>query len=193
LDRILASVHNGTLAPLQGMVEDEEADEFARSAAIDAFLVLERTGQVPRAVAIEYFRSLFRGELRRIDSFVWDGLVGAVTDLPTPELLEEVREAYTEGLPDPSVLDLESVERDIIAPKPCRREKGVLITDAIAEMERWSCFQPEESQPEVLPEGQAPPPPPPPAPPPSSYVAPKPFVRQPKIGRNEPCPCGSGK
>jgi hypothetical protein len=30
-------------------------------------------------------------------------------------------------------------------------------------------------------------------PPPSEYVAPQPLIREPKIGRNDPCPCGSGK
>ncbi len=27
----------------------------------------------------------------------------------------------------------------------------------------------------------------------TSYLAPKPYVNQPKIGRNDSCPCGSGK
>jgi hypothetical protein len=197
LDRILASVYDGNPAPLCGLVESEEVDEYVRAAAIDAFLVLERTGQMPRAEVIEYYRSLFHGKLQRTNSFAWDGLVGAVTDLPAPQVLEDVRQAYAEGLVDSSVADLASTERNIVAQKPWRREKCDLITDAIAEMEWWAAFHPEESQPEGLPtppEAQAPvPPPPAPAPSPESYVAPKPFVRQPKIGRNDRCPCGSGK
>jgi hypothetical protein len=195
LDRILASVYDGNPAPLRGLVESEEVDEYVRAAAIDAFLVLERTGQMPRAEVIEYYRSLFQGKLQRTHSFAWDGLVGSVARLPAPELLDDVRQAYVDDLADSTVAGLESIERDLAEPKPGRSEKRGLVTDAIDEMEWWVAFHPEDSQPEVLPEppkAQAPLPPPP-APPPESYTAPKPFVRQPKIGRNDPCPCGSGK
>jgi hypothetical protein len=193
LSRILASIYDGNPAPLRGLVESDEVNEYVRSAALDAFLVLEHTGQMPRAEVIEYFRSLFHGKLQRTHSYAWDGFVCAVADLPAPELLEEVRKAYAEGLVDDTVADLEGIERDIVAPKPWRRDRQRLITDAIAEMEWWSSFHPEDSwtkkrskleSPMVLP--------PPPAPPPASYVAPKPLAREPKVGRNDPCPCGSG-
>src|SRR5260370_42452414 len=102
---------------------------------------------MPRAEVIEYFRSLFRGRLQRAHSFAWNGLVCAVADLPAPELLEEVRQAYAEGLVDESVADLEGIERDLAAPKPLRREGRSLITDAISEMERWACLHPDDSPP----------------------------------------------
>jgi hypothetical protein len=81
------------------------------------------------------------------------------------------------------------------APKPRRRDRQHLITDAIAEMEWWASFHPEDSWPKKLPKSEAPVlPSPPPAPDSDSDdVAAQPFVREPKIGRNDPCPCGSGK
>ena len=194
LSQILASVYDGNPAPLHGLVESEAVNEYVRSAALDAFLVLEHTGQMPRAEVVEYFRSLFHGKLQRTHSYAWDGLVCTVADLPAPELLEEVRQAYAEGLVDDTVADLEGIERDIASPKPWRRDRQHLITDAIAEMEWWASFHPEDSWPKKLPKLEPPvPPPATPAPSPSSYVAPKPFVREPKVGRNDPCPCGSGK
>jgi hypothetical protein len=195
LSQILASVYDGNPAPLHGLVESEQVNEFVRSAALDTFLVLEHTGQMPRAEVVEYFRSLFHGKLQRTHSYAWDGFVCAVADLPAPELLEEVRQAYTEGLVDETVADLEGIERDIVAPKPRRQDRQHLITDAIAEMEWWSSFHPEDSWPNRLPKSVAPVlPSPPPAPDADSdYVAPKPLVREPKIGRNDPCPCGSGR
>ena len=193
LKRILASVYGGNPAPLYGLIENEAANEYVRDAAINAILVLEHTGQMPRAEVVEYFRSLFQGKLQRIPSFVWNGLVCAVADLPALELLEEVRRAYTDGLVDEDVADLEGIERDIAAPQSWRREGHTLITDAIDEMEGWVCFHHEDSGPTKPPEAQVPAPAPPP-PAPTEYVAPKPFLRdQPKIGRNDPCPCGSGK
>jgi hypothetical protein len=192
LSRILASVYDGNPAPLHSLVESDEVNEYVRSATLDAFLVLENTGQMPRAEVIEYFRSLFHGKLQRTHSYAWDGFVCSVADLPAPELLEEVRQAYGEGLVDDTVADLEGIERDMMAaPKPWRRDRQRIITDAIAEMEWWASFHPEDSRPKKLPKLEAPAPPPP-APPPASYVAPKPLVREPKVGRNDPCPCGSG-
>jgi hypothetical protein len=192
LCRILASVYDGNPAPLHGLIENEDANEYVRSAAIDVFLVLEHAGQMSRDEVVGYFRSLYQGKLQRQHSYTWDGLVCAAADLPVPELLEEVRQAYADGLVDSTVADLEGIERDLAAPKPWRRERHHLITDAIAEMERWSSFHPEDPQPKDLPKSQAPLPPVL-APAPASYEAPQPFVRQPKIGRNDPCPCGSGR
>jgi len=195
LKRIFASVYDGNPSPLHGLIENEEANEYVRDAAINAMLVLENTGLMPRAEMIEYFRSLFHGKLQRKHSFAWDGLVCAVAELPAPELLEEVRQAYAEGLVDDTVADLEGVERDLAAPKPWRRERYALITDAIGEMEHWACFHPEDSRPKRPPEVQAAVPQPSQSPPPApaSYETPKPLIRKPKIGRNDPCPCGSGK
>jgi hypothetical protein len=147
---------------------------------------------MPRAEVIDYFRSLFHGKLQRTHSFAWNGLVCAIADLPASELLEEVRQAYSEGLVDESVADLEGIERDIAAPQPWRRERHTLITDAIGEMEGWACFHPDDSGPTEPPEVQVPVARPPPSAP-TEYVAPKPVNREPKIGRNDPCPCGSGK
>jgi len=192
LKKILASVYDGNPAPLHGLIENEEANEYVRDAAINAILVLERTGQMPRAEAVEYFRSLFRGRLQRTHSFAWNGLACAVADLPAPELLDEVRKAYAEGLVDESVADLEGIEQDLAAPKPGRREGHGLVTDVISEMEHWACFHPGDSGPMEPPKAQAlvsPPSPPVTA----EYVPAKPLVREPKVGRNDPCPCGSGK
>src|SRR6266404_1412044 len=195
LKQIFASVYDGNPAPLNGLIENEAANEYVRDAAINAILLLEETDQIPRAEVIDYFRSLFHGRLERTQSFAWDGLVCAVADLPAPELLEEVRQAYAEGLVDESVADLEGIERDLAAPKPWRRDRPTLITDAVGEMERWACFHPEESGSKRLPEVQVAVPPlsPVPLPAPAAYETPKPLIREPKIGRNDPCPCGSGK
>ncbi|MBM3878373.1 MAG: DUF1186 domain-containing protein [Verrucomicrobia bacterium] len=51
---------------------------------------------------VGYYRRLFHGKLKRVYSHAWNGLVCAVADLPAPELLAEVRQAYEEGLVDPA-------------------------------------------------------------------------------------------
>ena len=196
LCRLFASVYDGNPAPLHELIENEQADEFVRAAAIRALLILENTGQISRDEVVEYFRRLFRGKLERTPSFAWDGLVAAVGNLQAPELLEEVRWAYDEGLADPGVAGLEDIEGDVAAPRQSRREHDTLITDVISETEDWACFRREDSRFEEPPPVSTPVPGPTPTLPPESatYKPPKPFVRQdPKIGRNDPCPCGSGK
>lgn len=109
--------------------------------------------------------------------------------MPAPELLEAVRRAYKDGLIDPGFASLEGIERDLRSRPEGRRERHYVITDAINEMAWWAAFHPEDSRPRPLPKLTAPSAPPEPA----SYDRPLPYVREPKIGRNDPCPCGSGK
>jgi hypothetical protein len=192
LSQVFASVYDGNPAPLHGLLENEQVNEFVRSAALNTFLVLEHTDQMPRDTVLEYIRSLFHGKLQRTPSYAWSSLVCVVADLPAPELLEDVRQAYADGFVDTMVADLEGIERDANAPKPRRRDRQHLITDAIAEMEWWASFHPEDSWPKKMPNTDIPMPSPPPHVP-TSYAAPKPYVSEPKIGRNDRCPCGSGK
>jgi hypothetical protein len=198
LSRILASVYDGDPAPLHGLIENQEADEYVRSSTIEALLMLERSGQMSREVVVAYLRSLFHGKLERQHSYVWDGLVCAVADMPAPELLEEMRQAYADSMVDPYVADLEGIERDLAAGEPLGRKKNPLITDAITELEWWASFKPDEQPVGKVPALFDPLPlePPlslPPVPEPVSYAPPTPFVRPPKIGRNDPCPCGGGR
>jgi hypothetical protein len=182
LKQILGSVYDGDPEPLCRLVEDPNVDEYVRSAAIDTFVVLWSSGQMPRDDVVAYFRSLFRGKLERRFSNAWNGLVGAVADLRAHELLEEVRQAYADSLVDPSFSDLERLGRELNS--PARPLRGYdLITDTISEMQWWACFDRTESKSAKPPAAK---PPRPSAPPPVLATAPK-------VGRNEPCPCGSGK
>lgn len=197
LSQILGSVYDGDPTPIEKLIEKDEADEFARGSALESLLVLEGAGEMSRDQVVGYCRSLFNGRLKRTHSIVWNLLVGVVKDLPAPELLEEVRKAYMEGLVDESFTRLETVER-VIAEGGGNRDAYYIIEDAIAEMEWWASFHPEdeghdaecgcsECEEPLDPDSFLPSPPPPD---PDRALAP--FVRGPKIGRNDPCPCGSG-
>jgi hypothetical protein len=181
LGRIFASVYDGNPGPLQGLVESEAVNEYVRSAATEAFVVLEHSGQMTHEQVVSYFRSLFNGRLKRSYSHAWDGLVCAVADLPAPELLEDVRRAYAQGLVNPGFAHLEGIERHLRKQQSWGQEKRRVITDAIAEMEWWAAFHKP---------GQTPPTPPSAAA--TGQAASRP-VRHKKPWRNAPCPCGSGK
>jgi hypothetical protein len=194
LSQVLGSVYDGNPGLLEGLVESEQVNEYVRAAALNAFLVLENTGQMSRETVVAYLRGLFHGRLQRTPSFAWSELVCVVADLPAPELLDDVRQAYADGLVDDTVSGLEEIERDVASPQAWRRERRHVITDAIGEMEWWASFHPDPPQPKrQAPKVEAPLAPHPQAGPEPDDVPPEPFVREAKIGRNDPCPCGSGK
>jgi hypothetical protein len=185
LKRILGSVYDGDPVPLQSLVENEAANGYVRNAALFAFVVLEHSGQIPRGEVVAYFRSLFHGKLKRTDWHVWDGLVCAVADVPAPELLEDVRQAYREDLVNPGYAGLEDIERNLRTHDGWRWEKYSVITDAIAEMEWWASFKKAGQTSSKAAQTRQ-----------SAAVADD-APSQPKVHkkpwRNAPCPCGSGK
>jgi hypothetical protein len=177
LGRVLASVSGGEVGPMQEMVEDPAINEYIRAAAMDGMLTLVAEDVIPRATLIAYFRQLFHGTFERTWSFMWDALVGRCTDLYPEELMPEIRQAFEDDLIDEGYIDLYWVRKVLAAGKEAalrnlRNDRHYqFINDTVRLMEGWISYQ-------------APPPPPEPAPQP----APPPK----KVGRNDPCPCGSG-
>ena len=206
LENILASVYDGDPEPVKRLVEGEDVYEYVRGAAVDTFMVLTHTGQIPREEVVNYYRDLFRGKLRREYHQVWNALACAVGDLPAPELVGDLRQAFEDGLVDPGYAGLAELERDALVPfekkDNWKREKlSSLVSDAVSEMSWWAAFAADDRpKPSALP--QKPHPPAPPLPPiedeepEASAPEPAPSAgirRGPKIGRNDPCPSGSGK
>jgi hypothetical protein len=199
LCRVLASVYDGDPAPLKALVVDTQANEFARAAALDTFSILEATGQIPRAEVVDYFGRLLRGEMPPEPSYAWAALVSAVADLPAPELLPEIRAAFEAGRVDPSVTSLDGIEEDLRRPAELITHTSSgsksLIDDAAAEVSWWACFHDDDELPlleeddeellepweNTLPVDTDP------------SELPVPYVAPPKVGRNDPCPCGSGR
>ncbi len=205
LARVLASVWSGPITPLKELIEDDELDEFHRTTAVDAWVTLVGEGAAPRAEFLEQVRDWLRGGLGRDADFLWYQLAVVVAELHAVELLPDVAAAYKKGwisneFCEPEVLLAEIRDGTVAARSWC------FVTDAVAEGERWfPTLGPEfddpvgeaeaetdaDDQPAAdaagapappsVPQANVPPPPPPEP------------VRSVKIGRNEPCPCGSGK
>jgi len=187
---VLASVCGGELAGIQSLIENEDTDEWVRGAALSSLVTLVAAGQKSRDEIMSYFALLFRGKLVRQWSHVWDTLVSYSSDLYPAELLGDIEQAYEEGLVDPGYIGLDDVKRDLavgrdrilarLADNPHRR----LVEDTVAEMGWWACFR-EDNRNRAMNTAQA-------------NLKPAAGSSQikkatPKTGRNEPCPCGSGK
>ncbi len=194
LGRVLASVCGGELEGIQSVIENADADEWARGAALSSLVTLVAAGQKGRDEIVSYFAQLFRGNLTRRWSHVWDALVSYTSDLYAAELLQDIERAYEEGLVDPSYIGFEDVERDLAMGKDqvLARLADIphlrLVEDTAAEMGWWACFRDDKPS-RVNGTCEV-----------SAKVTSKPAaafsqikVTKPKTGRNEPCPCGSGK
>jgi hypothetical protein len=208
---VLVSVCGGDPAPLFRLIHDESVNHFVRGQAIDGLLVQGIWGERTREAVIADLRGLFSTLARPGDCYVWAQLVVATHDFNALELLPEVRQAFAEDLVDQSVIGLEDIDpavprgsRGYVPPRPdqlyewfCERNTPI---DAIAECSGWLCFGDENEDSGPWPEDVAAgaedlPAPAFDLPPDEPYdiPAPTPYVAPPKIGRNEPCPCGSGK
>jgi uncharacterized protein DUF1186/SEC-C motif-containing protein len=192
LGQVLASVCGGDLKGIQSLIENEDADEWARGAGLDALVTLVAAGQKSREEIVSYFATLFRCKLTRKRSNVWDALALCCSDLCAAELIEDIELAYAAGLVDAGMMGLEDIEADLalgkdgvlarLADDPDRH----LVDDVEEEFGWWACFC--ENKPSWLQTasvagsmaGHA------------AGVSPSPITTI-KTGRNEPCPCGSGK
>lgn len=196
LPGILASVCGSDAAMIQQMIEDEEVDEFVRGSAVAALGALALAGIKSWEEISNYFGTLFRGRLQREPSQVWDALIGACSDLRMHEHLDDIRALYRDEIADPWVDRLKDLEARMKLPIEAEKTRHflshyALIDDTVAEMERWDCFQPEEEDEDAEDDFEE-----------ASYLTngdfPSPTAQSawgetPKIGRNEACPCGSGK
>lgn len=195
LSRILASICHGDTAPLKVLVENDALDEYVRSAALGSLVTLFTEQVLSREDLLSYFTWLFREYPERKNSFIWDILVSYSAAFRFEELLPDIRKAYEEGLADPGMAPLKSIEDEIVMEYDNLELLWYhkhYITDITADLSSWASFQPVEQQrtiPESNPESNEP-------------VTLNgtllhdvgTFLRAaPKTGRNDPCPCGSGQ
>jgi hypothetical protein len=169
LHRILASVSGGDTSLIESLIVDRDANEYVRDAAIRALLVPVARGERAREEVVATYQGLFRGGMEREPSFAWGGLVSCCCALYPEEVLEDIQRAFAEGLVDKVYIDYEWVIETMARGKELVLEdlrgdaRYSTIDDTIREMEWWDCFDQSE----------------------------KPKWKR-KVGRNQPCPCGSG-
>jgi len=165
--RILAAVCDGNLTPIQTLILNHAADEYARGIGIDALALLAAWLEVPSAPIAEYFSWLAREGLEREASVVWNSLAVASADIEARAAMPEIRRAYADGLCDPRYFPLEELDAAGTAPPGSQladlRERLPPIAD-VAEATGWW------RSPSTPSHGHGP-----------------------TVGRNDPCLCGSGK
>jgi len=191
LNRILASVCQGDLSLIKQLIEDSKQNEFVRSAALKSLVVLYNGDQLTREELITYFQTLINDKLEQEeDPSFWGALANCCYDIYPEELYDALVDCFERDIVDVYMIDKEDIDRSMrmgkeqILAKLKANRHSQFIDDVVTEMEWWACFRPEPSSTR------------------SKTISSVGFdyhrpanskPREAKIGRNDPCPCGSGK
>ncbi|MDO9562311.1 MAG: DUF1186 domain-containing protein [Bradyrhizobium sp.] len=185
--RVMAAVFDGDPAPLYQIIRDPEADEYVRAKLLQTVVMLTRRGELGRDATAAFLRDCFSQLEPRQDCYVWRAWADAVAWLGLTELKPLVQQAFQRKSIDPEWLTFKNFEEDLQYSlahpdaEPLYADGDLsLFGETVAEMSRWDAFMP-QMQTDETPEWAQ-----------DSLGMP---VRDPlrKIGRNDPCPCGSGK
>jgi hypothetical protein len=200
--RVMAAVFDGDPEPLYEVIRDPEADEVARSRMCEALAMVTLRGELPREQTAQFLRSCFSELEPQDQSFLWEGWQNAVAMLGLVELVPFVKQAFERGFIDQQSLDFEDFEQELHrvvngGPPPAwhAEREFDLFGDTVEELSTWAYSDleddPEEEdgaweareQHERVPHDRV-------------LWSPRegPAVNPYKgVGRNDPCPCGSGK
>jgi len=192
--RVMAAVFDGDPEPLYEIILDQSADEFIRSRMLETIAMVTRHDELPRTEAERFLRACYSELEPQAENFVWDGWQSAIALIGASELVPLVEQAFARELISPSWLAFEDFEGDLRRsiehptepPNPAHGE-FTLFGNTIEELSTWYCFSPlaradrerDATRRELR----------------GSLYAPFTPVVNPwgKVGRNDPCPCGSGK
>lgn len=200
LERILVAMFDGSGDALKAVIEDADADEYVRHGVLVAMAYLTRTGHVTDDEMHAYLRHLFVEMQPQDTCYVWVGWQSAVSLLGYEDLTEEVEQVFEREFVKPGVMEIrhfrEDLRRTLDDPERMASFKHDRIgpyADAIGSLSRWYYFSDKykadqaryaaERDDEDGPDLDLPPP---------DILLPRINPLR-HIGRNDPCPCGSGK
>jgi Protein of unknown function (DUF1186)/SEC-C motif len=185
--RIMAAVFDGDPQPLYDIILDPQADEFVRWAMCDALAIVTLEGELPRSEATRFLAACFTDLRPAGNCCVWEGWQTAVAALGLAELRPQVKQAFERGWIDPSSLSFEDFEEDLNAtlqspdgPEWFIRQNRP-FTDVVETLSSWAFAAETEPPHDAAAAGH------------SLWNPEQVFNRFRNVGRNDPCPCGSGK
>jgi len=173
LRRILASVCRADTSLIERLAENSWANEYVRGAALRALLILVVEGEKSREEVLRYYQGLFQGWIERRPGHFWDALVSCCCDLYPQEVVDQIEDAYADDLVDEQYIDFDWVTRCLAHGQETAlatlkgNPRNRFIKDVFHDLEWWACFNQHEKR--------------------------KTPNHTSKVGRNDPCPCGSGK
>jgi hypothetical protein len=203
---IVAGMFNGDIDLLMGLITDREIDPLVREATMRAFVCLVIDGRIERPFAADFLRRFDEERMAPPGDAPWHAWATAVALLRFEELSQRVHAAYADDrVPHvfTTVTDFDALLAAALQqpndPELMNEERVGYIEDVLATLQECDSWGDDEDDPFELspddrynddddtdfdrlgPEWRPP-------------VIQEP-VRNPlrRVGRNDPCPCGSGK
>ncbi|MEZ5855581.1 MAG: DUF1186 domain-containing protein [Hyphomicrobiaceae bacterium] len=190
LPAILARTYDGSdLGPLKAVIEDPSAEMWVRGACLRSLHAMALMHKLPRETMLTYFADIAqRLQPLTTDDFGLE-LVSALADAKEPALRAPIEQWFAAGLVDEDIVKRADID-EAYAEAPehvygqlLQREYFDNLMDELSEWPWFNSTDPDEfdEDDETLEDTL-------------DFATHQPHVREGrKIGRNEPCPCGSGK
>ncbi len=203
LNRMFAVLAAGQPELMDALISDRSINEYVRWQAATTYLHWVRDGRWTREQAVQKLRKHLLQATRDRDDEAATGLVSELVSYSPHECLDEINEAFQLDLVDEMFVDEVTVAESIREGESWfQREMRNLrpdgVQDTVEELERWANFR-ESDRPGIVPRS-----PRTPTfrethwadePEPQDWQSSGSTIRieTARVGRNEPCPCGSGK
>jgi len=187
LAQILIAVFDGQIDKLYQVMKDQSVDEFVRYAAFDAWVHAVSSGEVGRDEAERFLSDCFETLQPRQASHVWVAWLDCISNLGFENLKPLVRQAFDTGLVPDYAIAWQDFENELAARLEASDEMAFLerdrihpFRDTVGTLEKWYAFSPEYLRSKRQAQHATR----------MSLNADNPYRN---VGRNDPCPCGSGK
>jgi hypothetical protein len=176
----------GDIARIKAIVENKKINVFQRLTAVNVLIGLYTRGTYQRSELIDYLGFLL-DNYNDGDEFI-DILVDKCHDVAATALYPQIRKLYANG----DVMDLFIGINEFAENTPLRLEDDVIsslqemscygvVTDTLSAISAWACYR-EDNDFNFNKDDKK-----------RTPIINTPVIREPKIGRNAPCPCGSGQ
>jgi len=186
---MLRDTFNGEAFLLPKLIEDRSVSPWSRAMALKAWSLHYADGYLSREEIVGCFRHLihkvYTGEPSGEDVIVLSDIAACVRRHRLEELIDDVKTVYERDGIDKSLCgDSEKYVQEFNNPR--YKPDDSHIEDALRELEKWGWFNEEKFKKAEKEEDHS-----------KDMEVPQELPQQKhvfsKVGRNEPCPCGSGK
>ena len=177
---------------LDQLIADKKLNEFVRWEAAQCYMYLVRDGHLQRDEAVRSLQTHLRQAIDEGDKEIVDSLVCVLSSFSPKEALADIEKAYSLGFVEDDMIGLREV-KECVAEGETHFQKNLRlcpdtgIEDTIEELQHWAAINEEPTwqpipSPHFSDSEEA-----------DELVLETAPSRGQRIGRNEPCICGSGK
>jgi len=186
--RLITSTFSGDVSQLYNLIENHKNDEFVRGGILEVLGYLTVKGRIEREETRQYLSALVDTLKPRNESYVWTAWAIVIGRLGFEDCREIVKGIFDRGFIGPQDMDYSDFEDDLTkasmpeGPEVWENKTLSPISDTVSELSTWYAFSKKRMEDEqkksiqkLLGENVRAP------------------FKEKKVGRNELCPCGSGK